>query len=121
MPTDLEGVSLAPLLANPMLKNYSTFALSQYPRANNTMGLSLRTSQWRYTFWCHFDYLSAQPLWSEQVGRELYDHRGDAGTNFDEYENVNLANRAEYANTVQQLHDQLRAVWDNNRMKRLRL
>jgi hypothetical protein len=55
------------------------------------MGYSMRTKDWRYTEWTQWNGTELQPNWSVNAGVELYDHRGDNGTNFDATENVNVA------------------------------
>ncbi len=53
-PAGLEGVSLKPLLENPIAK-VKPFAISQYPRGGPNgaplMGYSLRDERWRLTLW----------------------------------------------------------------------
>ena len=65
------------------------------------MGFSLRTDEWRYTAWVPWDGSRLLGSWSadfiewpddaeDRINRELYDHRGDDGSLFDEFENENL-------------------------------
>ena len=53
------------------------------------MGYSLRTDQFRYTEWVRWNGSSLAPNWDVVYARELYDHAGDNGTNFDDFEVVN--------------------------------
>jgi len=55
------------------------------------MGYSMRTADWRYTEWAQWDGEGLRPNWDVNAGVELYDHRGDDGTDFDATENVNVA------------------------------
>ena len=95
-PTNLEGTSFAPLLANPQQK-WKTAAFSQYlrPGKEKFMGRSLRTDRWRYTEWSNMK--------DEVIGTELYDERADP------HENHNLAKDSANAETIaamaRQLHD----------------
>jgi len=64
------------------------------------MGLSVRTDAWRFTMWYPWDKVNKQPEWgADAVPRELYNHTGDDGTDFDAFENVNLAGVPELAAT----------------------
>ena len=47
----------------------------------------------RYTEWALWDGIKLEPMWDHLVGRELYDHHGDDGRDFDAYENVNTADQ----------------------------
>ena len=95
--------------------------------ANKTsaMGFSMRTARWRYTEWLVFDcpgYVTdpmaqcadpaaVAPQYGRVVGTELYDHEGDGSDSFGDFENENLALRAEHAAVVAELHSQLVANW----------
>ncbi len=85
-PKYLSGVSLVPALLDPSAAVRDS-ALTQY--AN---GYSIRTPRYRYTEWEK----------DGAGGAELYDHRSDP------QEMVNLAKRAELAETIQKLSKQLR-------------
>ena len=66
--------------------------VSNKPPTFQFMGLSLRSPRgWRCTEWLAWNGTAIAPDWHDVRGVELYDHRGDDGTNFDAYENVNLA------------------------------
>lgn len=55
----------------------STNANAQW--AADFIGYSVRTSQWRYTEWLRFNGTRLHGDFTQVVGRELYDHRGDDG------------------------------------------
>lgn len=71
------------------------------------MGYSMRTDRWRYTEWAAWDGAHLRPDWSHLAGRELYDHFGDDGTDYDKWENVNLADDPKHAEDVSMLSKQL--------------
>ncbi len=89
IPGDLEGTSLASVIANPDSASQE-FAISQFPRGKK-MGYSLRTDRWRYTEWVEGGQVIAQ---------ELYDHESDDSP---EVQNVAASN----VQLVSQLSDQL--------------
>lgn len=64
------------------------------------MGLSLRTPAWRYTHWYAWDGDALTPKLDTNYGTELYDHRNDTGTSFDD-EATNVA--AQYPDIARQL------------------
>jgi hypothetical protein len=72
------------------------------------MGYSMRTKDWRFTVWTQWNGTSLRPNWSVNAGVELYDHRGDPGTNFDATENLNVAKQE--ADVVTALSKQLHAL-----------
>jgi polygalacturonase len=57
------------------------------------------------------DAAAVAPRWGEPLGVELYDHRGDPSSSFEDRENENLAGRPEHAARVAALHAQLVASW----------
>lgn len=80
-PANLEGKSLAPMLADPQAPaTQKQVAFTQHPRpayydrtpkgVPDAMGLSVRTAAVRYTEWRDWET-------GKIVGRELYDHRID--------------------------------------------
>merc|ERR1712222_152972 len=81
-------------------------------RGIDVMGLSVRTPRWRYTAWYAWDKHALAPVPTDGPSplRELYDHRGDDGLGFDQYENVNLAYREdrETVETVRRLSQLLK-------------
>lgn len=113
----LEGKSLARhLLADEPGPGDGAVVLSQIEHGG-LMGFSLRTTRWRYTEWVmvNKNFGNASPPqaeWCEDptskaCATELYDHRGDDGTDMDKFENQNLAVLPEYADAVLELHDLL--------------
>ena len=119
VPHGLEGFSLVPLLKDKSAP-WKTASFSQYPRGlpkgskkdfhtDHGMGYSIRTSEWRYTEWVYFHNKTLTHDFSRVYGVELYDHRGDNGTSFSDFENENLANKTEYASIVKELQAMLHA------------
>lgn len=105
-PGGLQGVSLRPVLESPDAE-VKPVALTQTPRPNylrgkmpQIMGYSFRSKDHRYTEWRNFEN-------GEVVGRELYDHRSDAG------ETINLAGQPTEADQVESLSAQLQATLDS--------
>eukprot|EP01084_Bolivina_argentea_P255056 428903_1 len=78
----LEGKSLFKIIKDPSYyENY--YAYSQYPRGGtapdfSVMGISMRTSQWRYTEWIGWNAGTNNskpfPIWDTIYGIELYNH-----------------------------------------------
>ena len=66
----------------------------------------------RYTEWVKWDGTKLLPVWDELIGRELYSHIGDDGTDFDGFENVNEIETAPRA-VVSGLQATLHAVVAN--------
>ncbi|MGI5818533.1 MAG: sulfatase [Armatimonadota bacterium] len=98
LPAHLEGVSLAPLMEDPS-REWKRAAFSQYPRAGDVMGYSMRTDRHRYTEW------QAARGAGEVIATELYDHEVDPG------ENVNIAAREENAGLLLELSAMLAEGW----------
>jgi arylsulfatase A-like enzyme len=98
-PTEVEGLSLAPLLADPA-RDWKKAAFSQYPRGGQqkVMGHTIRTDRYRYTEW-------RDEKTGEVLAAELYDHATDP------QENVNLAEKTEQKSVRAQLKRQLEAGW----------
>ena len=72
----------------------------------------MRTQNMSVTQWLVWDGARLRPDWARQVGVELYDHAGDTGlapSAFDDFENVNLAGRPEYAQVQAHLLARLRS------------
>jgi hypothetical protein len=75
------------------------------------MGYSIRTADWRYTEWAAWDGQLLKPDFSQSLaGRELYPHKGDDGTDYDAYENVNFVEESKYSAVVDKLSKQLREM-----------
>ncbi|XP_062507887.1 iduronate 2-sulfatase-like [Corticium candelabrum] len=105
---NLDGLSLVPLFHN-QTKTVKAAALSQYPRCGdykngnadvclhtnrsqfNYMGYSMRTDRYRYTEWVKWNGTKLEGDWHGLVARELYDHQGDDGNDFNAFENENIA------------------------------
>nr|CAD7463477.1 unnamed protein product [Timema tahoe] len=127
-----EGISLVPLIqqeiasmhqenqAKVSTPQWKSGVFSQYPRPGvyptykpnsdkprlkdiRIMGYTLRTQRHKYTEWVHFDDNKAD--WSQVIARELYDHKLDSG------EDLNLADRPQFAKLMGRLSQQLRAGW----------
>eukprot|EP01079_Euglenida_sp_SAG-EU17-18_P002441 gene2441-514_t len=126
-PPGTEGTDQSSVFENPgtTIKDH---ALSQYARCpdpkkadwqGNTcgsdpsteigyMGYSVRTDEWRYTEWYQFLGEDLLPSCDHIRGTELYPHTGDNGTDFNAFENVNLAADGAHNQTAATLHDLLR-------------
>ena len=76
------------------------------------MGFSLRTERYRYTEYVRWNGSSLTPIWDEVFSRELYDHEGDDGTDYDGFEMQNQldAINGTSPQVVAQLAAQLRAA-----------
>jgi arylsulfatase A-like enzyme len=97
-PDGLEGTSFAPLFADPT-RTWKPAAFSQYPReGRKVMGYSIRTDRYRYTEW-------QEVATKKRLAAELYDHESDPA------ETVNVADKADQAETVKKLSEQLNAGW----------
>lgn len=100
-PAGLTGMSLKPYLDNPKTPMQKP-AISQYPRSSKDhggalMGYSIRTEQWRCTFWRKRN--------GAEIGyTELYDETNDPA------ETVNLAERPEHAELIAALKKYLPPV-----------
>lgn len=70
------------------------------------MGMSMRTSDWRYVIWCQWDGARLKADWTNCTRPELYDHRGEkpAIYDVDHFENSNLALKPQYSSVVSQMH-----------------
>ena len=69
------------------------------------MGYTVRVEDWRYTAWFPFDKQAIRPQTDGNLGRELYDHRGDTGMWLDwPGEEINLAHDPRYESVVAELH-----------------
>ena len=125
IPADLDGLDLSPLIrrSRTTLKDA---VFSEYPRCPTNistpwddstscvetprerftaMGYSVRTKDWRYTLWLHWDGAALRGDFSRPaIGVELYNHAGDDGRDFDTFENVNLADDDAYASVREKLH-----------------
>ncbi len=90
-PANLEGISLRPLLTDPVDSGWTKPAVTQVWHNRKAWGYSIRTDRYRYTEWLE-----------GRAGRELYDHSTDAE------EVTNLADNPKLARTVTELSRQLK-------------
>lgn len=79
----------------------------------SVMGYSMRTLAFRYTMYIHFLLPYQLPEWDKPIfAEELYDHRGDTASDLGHKELVNLASNPEFAKTVENYRNELRAyLW----------
>ena len=78
------------------------------PDEISVMGYSLRTSEFRYTGWFHFNRPKALPLLdTAPFAEELYDHRGETLQDFTHHETINLAHKPGFETTKRAMHEQL--------------
>ena len=96
MPKGLEGTSLAPVIKDPK-RSWKKAAFSQYPRAGNVMGYSMRTDRYRYTEWLKDR--------KDVVGVELYDYEKDPKGN------ASIAHLPENKELVAKLSKMLHDGW----------
>jgi len=112
-PEGVDGMDVSALFDNPK-HAVKQAAYHQYPACNmhgttnhtragcnnakrgtfDFMGYSVRVDLWRYTVWVPWDGDKLVPVWDatgNQTAEELYSHEGDDGTDFDAFENVNMA------------------------------
>ena len=126
----INGTSLLPVFHDPQNTSLKSAAFSQFAKNNigtsvackfwrnetKLMGYTIRTDDWRYTAWFEFDNRTAaypgkhfgRVLVEKELGRELYDHRGDTCKWLDfPGENRNLVAHPELSVIVADLHKQL--------------
>lgn len=131
-PPDLDGVDLSPLIRGDV-DRVKDFAFSEYPRCPinvsepwsdrtscvftprenfTAMGLSVRTPTFRYNVWLHWrgDELRGD-FNRDPIGEELYAHNNDNESDFNAFENVNLAYKPEYATVVRDLYEAAKMQW----------
>eukprot|EP00940_MAST-03C_sp_MAST-3C-sp2_P001200 g1200.t1 len=133
-PPDLDGVDLTPLMekTRPELKDA---VFSEYPRCPSNistpwddttscvqtarenftaMGYSVRTQDWRYTVWLHWDGNNLKGDFDRPpIGVELYAHDGDSGANFNTFENTNLAEDPAHEDVRNRLHAVAFSHWNS--------
>lgn len=132
-PGDVDGVDLSPLFANPA-QQLKHAVFSEYPRCPSDlarpwtdttscvhtdrkdfaiMGCSVRTQDYRYTAWMHWDGANLKGDFTRPpFAEELYSHVGDVESDFDAFENVNLASDASHASVKAQMFATAKAHWD---------
>ena len=127
----IEGDDASPLFDNPDLE-WKKGSISQYARCtlNHTtglyqrcsgdvlhsdafqaMGYSVRSQDWRYTEWFHFNHSTAKTDFNTTLFVELYDHREDAGNNFDHSDQVCVADDPANVAIVQEHAQMVRDGW----------
>jgi hypothetical protein len=78
------------------------------PDEISVMGYSMRTSEFRYTAWFHYNRPKAIPLLDvAPFAEELYDHRGETLADFTHLETVNLVHKPGYDSTRKAFREQL--------------
>ena len=118
IPNYLQGTSLVPLLDNPNKEwktaAYSQFLLGRYGRTKTIkgeqMGYAIRTDQYRYVEW--YNWLKDGKKKGDLLYQELFDHKTDP------QENINLANKPKYKETVELLSQQLKKGWRYSKPKK---
>jgi len=93
----LEGTSLVPLMRDPK-RTWKRASFSQYPRAADIMGYSMRTAKYRYTRWVRRDDLTV-------VAEELYDYLADPD------ETTNWISSPKYKEVLPSLRTKSAAGW----------
>jgi hypothetical protein len=80
------------------------------------MGYTVRSNSWRYTAWLDFNGEKNRAEWSllpnSLRGEELYNHIGDTNSNYDEYENENVASYSQYKNIRDELLNVLKEKFE---------
>jgi iduronate 2-sulfatase len=113
IPNYNQGLSMVPLLENPD-KTWKTAAFSQFhrrprisPDGKRYMGYSMKTSQYHYVEWYHWD--NKLKVKGELAATELYDNLVDPD------ENVNIAGNEEMKEIISDLSQQLKMGWRSAR------
>ena len=97
LPDHLEGISLTPIMMNPVLP-WKSAAFSQH-RSGDVMGYSIRTDRYRFTRWHNMK----NPGSAEKL--ELFDLHADP------IASINMANLPENMELQKKLAEQLDAGW----------
>lgn len=105
IPSNLDGVSLKPLLSNPKAK-VKDYSVSQFPRGPR-MGYSIRTAKYRYTVWV--SWKDRELDMSKVFATELYDYEKDP------LETVNVVKNKAYAGVLKQME----SYFDDFKSKRI--
>ena len=122
-----EGESLRSIMENPMkTKDIKSAVFMQYAYcmhdekvwhdacANasdpHVMGYAMRTRRWRYIEWVKFDKITAQPIWEELLGSELYDHTSK-DTVENKAESVNVVMYPQHEVIIKELSKMLHEGW----------
>ena len=78
------------------------------------MGYSVRTSDWRYTVWLMWNGKLLVGDFDRIVAEELYKHQNDDGTNFDQFENVNVVDVEEYVSVRSEMFQRAKNHWSRS-------
>lgn len=132
----LQGYDLSPLFDDPagFAAQETRYAFSQFAKryekssafqdkvawdtcslcdrnSTDVFGYTVRSENYRYTEWCVWNKTSLRPNWDQVIGRELYNHTGDFGTNFNfATPQVNIWNAS---SATMELSDSLRKILRN--------
>ena len=72
----------------------------------SVMGYSMRSRDFRYTGWFHYNRVKAIPILDvSPLDEELYDHRFESFADFTHLETVNLAHRPGFENIVREMRE----------------
>ena len=114
IPSAAMGLSMLPLLEGGEGEAAAWNASYSQILRGKVMGYSMRTDRWRVTRWGGYDPKTGRPDFvSAPVGVELYDHLNDTESDFDAFENRNLATNPAYKDTLNELIQALETTWDN--------
>jgi iduronate 2-sulfatase len=94
----LEGISFAPILAEPGLK-WKKAAFSLNPRGAGIIGIAMRTGRFRYIEW-------KNQKAGKVLARELYDH------DIDPLENVNVSADPSYGGAIKEIEQMMKRGWE---------
>eukprot|EP01052_Picozoa_sp_SAG31_P010535 SAG31_NODE_579_length_13948_cov_5.599105_12_plen_207_part_00 len=90
------------------LKNLTYVGDQFFRNETKLMGYTIRTDSWRYTAWFPFDGVAPDTSTASELGRELYDHKGDTGMWIDfPGEAVNLVHDPQHASVAAELHQKI--------------
>eukprot|EP01059_Diplonema_ambulator_P015734 TRINITY_DN2691_c0_g1_i1.p1 TRINITY_DN2691_c0_g1~~TRINITY_DN2691_c0_g1_i1.p1 ORF type:complete len:508 (+),score=182.61 TRINITY_DN2691_c0_g1_i1:44-1525(+) len=131
VPSELDGVDLSPIVYDPSTELKSA-VYSEFPRCPpnlskpwvrgscmqtpkdefKVMGYSVRVDGWRYTLWLYWDAVNLVGDFDHSaVGEELYNHAGDDESDYDMYENANVADDPVNAEVVAELRGLVEQHW----------
>ncbi|ANW97146.1 hypothetical protein AXE80_12995 [Wenyingzhuangia fucanilytica] len=106
IPSDMDGVSLKPLLTNPTTA-LKDFAVSQF-KSNNKYGYSFKNERYRYTVWLNNGVLATdKPTSADYFTQELYDYDVDPN------ETTNYFNNPSYSAVQSDLVTKAQNYFDN--------
>ena len=97
IPVFLDGTSLVPVMKKPA-SSVKEYAVSQFPHSGK-MGYSIRTSQYRLTWWMQNGFRSGDPYNETMISaRELYDYKNDP------LETTNVVSDLNYKEAVKEMN-----------------